>query len=196
MEDFGWGLSAAYGRHASDFFIRNTVNASLGPDTPTEFDPGDYIQADTNINLDLTYPLHDTVFLASGVEYRTETFEIVQGQIESWKIGPLASQGFSSGSNGFPGFSDIAEGSWTRSNFAGYLESELKPVDFWTMNAAVRGEYFDDFGSTINYKIATSYSITGTLKELLSVDPGVDLRARGSYSTGFQSPYTGTAKCV
>ena len=189
--DLGWDLSASYGRHASDFFIRNTVNASLGPDTPTEFDPGDYIQADTNINLDLTYPLHDMVFLASGLEYRTETFEIVQGQIESWKIGPLASQGFSSGSNGFPGFSDITEGSWTRSNFAGYLESELRPLDFWTVNAAVRGEYFDDFGSTVNYKIATNYGIADTLKELLSVDPVVDLRARGSYSTGFRAPTPG-----
>ena len=189
--DLGWDLSASYGRHASDFFIRNTVNASLGPDTPTEFDPGDYIQADTNINLDLTYPLHDMVFLASGLEYRTETFEIVQGQIESWKIGPLASQGFSSGSNGFPGFSDIAEGSWTRSNFAGYLESELRPLDFWTVNAAIRSEYFDDFGSTVNYKIATNYGIADTLKELLSVDPVVDLRARGSYSTGFRAPTPG-----
>ncbi|RKU17591.1 TonB-dependent receptor [Candidatus Poribacteria bacterium] len=190
-EDLGWDLSASYGRHASDFFIRNTVNASLGPDTPTEFDPGNYIQADTNINLDLTYPLHDMVFLASGLEYRTETFEIVRGQIESWEIGPLASQGFSSGSNGFPGFSDIAEGTWTRSNFAGYLESELRPVDFWTINAAVRGEYFDDFGSTINYKIATNYGIADTLKSLLLVDLGVDLRARGSYSTGFRAPTPG-----
>ena len=189
--DLEWNLSAAYGRHASDFFIKNTVNASLGPDTPTEFDPGDYIQADTNINLDLTYPLHDMVFLASGLEYRTETFEIVQGQIESWKIGPLASQGFSSGSNGFPGFSDIAEGSWTRSNFAGYLESQLRPLDFWTVSAAVRGEYFDDFGSTINYKVATNYGIADTLKELLSIDPIVDLRARGSYSTGFRAPTPG-----
>ena len=191
LAEVGWDLSASYGRHASDFFIRNTVNASLGPDTPTEFDPGDYIQADTNINLDLTYPLHDMVFLASGLEYRTETFEIVQGQIESWKIGPLASQGFSSGSNGFPGFSDIAEGSWTRSNFAGYLESELRPLDFWTVNAAVRGEYFDDFGSTVNYKIATNYGIADTFKELLSIDPVIDLRVRGSYSTGFRAPTPG-----
>ena len=189
--DLGWDLSAFYGRHASDFFIKNTVNASLGPDTPTEFDPGDYIQADTNINLDLTYPLHDRVFLASGLEYRTETFEIVQGQIESWEIGPLASQGFSSGSNGFPGFSDIAEGRWTRSNFAGYLESQLRPLDFWTVSAAVRGEYFDDFGSTINYKVATNYGITDTFQELLSLDPIVDLRVRGSYSTGFRAPTPG-----
>ena len=191
IEDLGWDLSASYGRHASDFFIKNTVNASLGPKTPTEFDPGNYIQADTNINLDLTYPLHDIVFLAFGLEYRTETFEIVQGQIESWDIGPLASQGFSSGSNGFPGFSDIAEGRWTRSNSAGYLESELRPLDFWTIGAAVRGEYFDDFGSTINYKVATNYGIADTFKELLSIDPIVDLRARGSYSTGFRAPTPG-----
>ena len=191
LADVRWDLSTSYGRHASDFFIRNTVNASLGPDTPTEFDPGDYIQADTNLNLDLTYPLHDRVFLASGLEYRTETFEIVQGQIESWKIGPLASQGFSSGSNGFPGFSDIAEGRWSRSNFAGYLESELRPLNFWSVNAAVRGEYFDGFGSTVNYKIATNYGIADTFKELFSIDPIIDLRVRGSYSTGFRAPTPG-----
>ena len=191
LEKLGWDWSASYGQHSSDFFIRNTVNASLGPDTPTEFDPGDYIQADTNINLDLTYPLHDMVSLASGVEYRTETFEIVQGQIESWKIGPLASQGFSSGSNGFPGFSDIAEGEWSRSNVAGYLETELRPVDFWLIGAAVRGENFDDFGSTLNYKVATNYGVADSLQEYLSLEPVVDLRVRGSYSTGFRAPTPG-----
>ena len=190
-EDLGWDLSASYGRHASDFFIKNTVNASLGPDTPTEFDPGDYIQADTNINLDLTYPLHDLVFLAAGAEYRTETFEIVQGQKESWEIGPLASQGFSSGSNGFPGFSDIAQGDWTRANFAGYLETELKPIDPWVVSAAIRSENFDDFGSTINYKVATSYAFSDDLMEFLTLDPEVDFRVRGSYSTGFRAPTPG-----
>ncbi|MDE0481217.1 MAG: TonB-dependent receptor [Candidatus Poribacteria bacterium] len=190
-EDLGWDLSASYGRHASDFFIKNTVNASLGPDTPTEFDPGDYIQADTNINLDLTYPLHDLVFLAAGGEYRTETFEIVQGQEESWKIGPLASQGFSSGSNGFPGFSDIAQGDWTRSNFAGYLETELTPIAPWVISAAIRAENFEDFGSTINYKVATSYAFSDDLMEFLTLDPEVDLRVRGSYSTGFRAPTPG-----
>ena len=190
-EDLGWDLSASYGQHTSDFFIKNTVNASLGPDTPTEFDPGDYIQADTNINLDLTYPLHEFVFLAAGGEYRTETFEIVQGQKESWEIGPLASQGFSSGSNGFPGFSDIAQGDWTRSNFAGYLETELKPIAPWVISTAIRAENFEDFGSTVNYKVATSYAFSDDLKEILTLDPGVDLRVRSSYSTGFRAPTPG-----
>jgi len=190
-EDIGWDLSASYGGHSSDFFINNTVNASLGPDTPTEFDPGEYIQQDTNINLDFNYPVNENVFLAVGSEYRIETFEIVQGQKESWEIGPLASQGFSSGSNGFPGFSDIAEGDWTRSNFAGYLESEVSLIDAWVVSGAVRGEYFDDFGSTINYKVATSYDFDDKVMEFLSIDSDVDLRIRGSYSTGFRAPTPG-----
>ena len=190
-EKLGWDLSGSYGRHQSDFFIKNTVNASLGPDTPTEFDPGDYIQDQVNINLDLTYPLHDKVFLAAGAEYRIETFEIVAGQSESWEIGPLASQGFSSGSNGFPGFSDIAEGSWTRANYAGYVETELRPVDYWLLGLALRGEYFDDFGSTLNYKVATNFGITDSLMALAAMDMPVDWRVRGSYNTGFRAPTPG-----
>lgn len=191
VEQIGWDLSAYYGRHASDFFIKNTVNASLGPDTPTEFNPGDYIQADTSFNLDFTLPVRNSISLAAGGEYRTETFEIIQGQEESWKIGPLASQGFSSGSNGFPGFSDIAEGSWSRSNFAGYLESQLSPFEYWIVIGAVRGEYFDDFGSTLNYKVATNFGLKNFVKSLVSVNPDLDLRVRGSYSTGFRAPTPG-----
>ena len=191
IEQIVWDLSAYYGRHVSDFFIKNTVNASLGPDTPTEFNPGDYIQADTSFNLDFTLPIRNSISLAAGGEYRTETFEIIQGQEESWKIGPLANQGFSSGSNGFPGFSDIAEGKWSRANFAGYLESQLSPFKYWAVIGAVRGEYFDDFGSTLNYKIATNFGLKDFVKSLVSVNPDLDLRVRGSYSTGFRAPTPG-----
>ncbi|MDE0017075.1 MAG: TonB-dependent receptor plug domain-containing protein, partial [Candidatus Poribacteria bacterium] len=47
-KDLTWDLSGSFGRNHADFFIFNTVNASLGPDTPTYFDPGDYIQTDYN----------------------------------------------------------------------------------------------------------------------------------------------------
>ena len=53
-KDLTWDLSGSFGRHHADFFIFNTVNASLGPDTPTYFDPGDYIQTDYNLNFDVT----------------------------------------------------------------------------------------------------------------------------------------------
>ena len=105
-----WDLSGSFGRNHADFFIFNTVNASLGPDTPTYFDPGDYIQTDYNLNFDVTYPLSDMVFLASGLEYRNEGFEIIEGERESHQIGPLAAQGFTAASNGFSGFSPVAAG--------------------------------------------------------------------------------------
>ena len=176
---FTWDLSASYGRHHADFFIFNTVNASLGPDSPTSFDPGDYIQADTNLNLDFTFPINDQLFLAAGAEYRTETFEIVAGDKASWEIGPLATQGFSSGSNGFNGFPDIAAGTWSRSNSAFYAEAEYSAVENWLLAGAVRYENFDDFGSTTNYKLATNVGLSDELK------------LRGSYSTGFRAPTPG-----
>ena len=176
---FTWDLSASYGQHHSDFFIFNTVNASLGPESPTSFNPGDYIQTDTNVNLDFTKLVSKQLFLAAGLEYRTETFEIVAGQKESWAIGPLATQGFSSASNGFNGFPPLSAGTWDRSNASVYTEAEYYPLENWLLGAALRHENFDDFGTTTNYKLATNYGFSD------------DLKIRSSYSTGFRAPTPG-----
>ena len=82
-------------------------------------------------------------------------------------------------SNGFSGFSPIGAGTWNRYNVAAYLESEIKPLDNWLVALAVRGENFEDFGATVNYKVATNYGITETMK------------LRGSYSSGFRAPTPG-----
>ncbi len=180
MEVLRWDLSASYGRHEADYFIFNTVNASMGPDTPTYFDPGTYVQSDVNLNFDVTYPVNEQLLLAAGLERRTETFEIVEGQIESYIIGqPLASQGFQPATNGFSGFSKVAAGIWDRSNTAVYVEGDFMPMDRWLLGVALRNENFDDFGTTSNYKVATNYGVTD------------DLRVRGSYSTGFRAPTPG-----
>ena len=180
MEVLRWDLSASYGRHEADYFIFNTVNASMGPDTPTYFDPGTYVQSDVNLNFDVTYPVNEQLLLAAGLERRTETFEIVEGQIESYIIGqPLASQGFQPATNGFSGFSKVAAGIWDRSNTAVYVEGDFMPMDRWLLGVALRNESFDDFGTTANYKVATNYGVTD------------DLRVRGSYSTGFRAPTPG-----
>ena len=174
-----WDLSGSFGRNHADFFIFNTVNASLGPDTPTYFDPGDYIQTDYNLNFDVTYPLSDMVFLAAGLEYRDEGFEIIEGERESHQIGPLAAQGFTAASNGFSGFSPVAAGKWHRYNVAAYLETEIRPIDPLLIALAVRGEQFEIFGGTLNYKAAANYKVTETM------------RLRGSYSSGFRAPTPG-----
>ena len=178
-QDLTWDLSGSFGHNHADFFIFNTVNASLGPDTPTHFDPGDYIQTDYNLNFDVTYPLNDMVFLASGLEYRNEGFEIKEGERESHQIGPLAAQGFTAASNGFSGFSPVAAGKWHRYNVAAYLETEIRPIDPLLIALAVRGEQFEIFGGTLNYKAAANYKVTETI------------RLRGSYSSGFRAPTPG-----
>ena len=179
-ETLGWSLSASYGRHHADYFIFNTVNASMGPDTPTLFNPGDYIQTDVNLNFDITYPVSDQLFLAAGAERRNEAFEIVEGQIESYLIGqPLASQGFQPATNGFSGFSKVAAGRWDRTNTAVYVEADFEPIDPLVLSVALRSEDFSDFGSTTNYKGAANFALTD------------DLKLRGSYSTGFRAPTPG-----
>ena len=188
----GWDLSGYFGRHHADFFIFNTVNASLGPATPTYFDPGDYIQTDYNLNFDLTHQLNEMLFFASGLEYRNEGFDIIEGQRESYEIGPLTGQGYQPASNGFSGFSQIAAGEWNRANVAAYLESEIRPLKHWLLGLAVRGEDFEDFGQTLNYKVATNIGITDFLEDAnMIANDAMTLKFRGSYSTGFRAPTPG-----
>ena len=174
-----WDFSAGVGRNEVDFFIRNTVNASLGPATPTSFDPGAYTQLENMVNLDFGYSPTDNTNIAFGAEYRLEEFEITVGQEESFQIGPLAPQGFSAASNGFPGFSNIAGGKFDRRNTAVYLDGEWEPTDSLLLGAAVRFEDFQDFGTTTNYKVAANWRITD----------GFGLR--GTASTGFKAPTPG-----
>jgi iron complex outermembrane receptor protein len=174
-----WGASAGYGSNEVDFFINNTVNASLGPDSPTEFNPGVYTQEEVNVNLRAGYPIRPSVHLAGGLEWRDEKFTIGVGDTESWINGPFADQGFSAASNGFPGFAPISGGNWSRSNYAGYVDVEAGRGSNWTLGAAVRLEHFADFGSTLNGKLAGRYEFT----------PAFALR--GSVSTGFRAPTPG-----
>ena len=179
-----YDVSGSFGWNDSDFFIYNTVNASLGPNTPTSFDPGDYTQTEYNFNADIGYGL-DVGFLASdlniagGFEMRSEEFEITAGQQESWDFGPLANQGFSAKSNGFGGFSPQIAGDWDRTNTAVYLDLEADVTNRWLLGAAVRYEDYDDFGSTTNGKLSTHFSVADWL--------GI----RGTVSTGFRAPTPG-----
>jgi iron complex outermembrane receptor protein len=174
-----WSVSGYYGQSIADFFINNTVNASLGPNTPRNFNPGDYEQADFSINADFNMALADNLNLAFGAEYREEEFTIVAGQRESYIDGGLGSQGFSTSTNGFPGFSPDIAGAFDRANTSLYADLEYEASDALLLAAAIRFEDFDDFGSTTNAKIGFNYT--------LSDSAGV----RGSYSTGFKAPTPG-----
>ncbi len=175
-----WDLSVNVGSSEVDQFIYNTVNASIGYDTPTSFNPGIYEQTDTNVNFDITYPVRDNMSLAAGLEWRNEQFRIGAGDEASWTIGPYAAQGFGSGSNGFNGYRPENSGTWDRANVAIYGDLEIDaPDDRGTFTAALRVEDFDGFGNTINAKVSGRRQVSDV----------VSLRAAAS--TGFRAPTPG-----
>ena len=177
---FTWDLSASLGSHESDFFFGNTVNASLGPDTPRDFDPGLYEQEDVNLNFDISYSVSHRLSVAAGAEWRDESFTIGAGGRPSWEVGPYAEQGFIPASNGFPGFPDYTAGKWSRDNVAVYGDVELHGEDDrWGLGAALRVEDYDVFGNTTNGKLSFRRELSDTAA------------LRGGVSTGFRAPTPG-----
>lgn len=197
-ERFTYDLSFTRGDSKVEFFINNTINASFGPNTPTEFRPGAYEQQDTNVNADFGYAIPNGMFasdinLAFGFEHRKEEFTITAGQLESYQIGPLSAvsagfptgQGFSSSSNGFPGFIPAAAGSDSQKNYAFYGEVEADITDAFTLQGAVRYEdFYTSFGGTTNWKVGGKYDITD------------NFAVRATYSTGFHAPTAGQANVI
>ena len=180
-----WDASASYGAHQSDFFFQNTVNASLGPETPRDFDPGLYRQQDVNLNFDVSYAASDRVNVAAGAEWRDEGFTVGAGGRPSWEVGPFASQGFVPASNGFPGFADYTAGAWNRSNVAFYGDVELRGRDDrWSLGGALRVEHFDLFGATANGKLSARVGLSDTVS------------LRGGASTGFRAPTPGQQNTI
>ena len=176
-----WDASISIGRSEVDQFIFDTVNASLGYETPTSFKPGSYRQDEVNFNFDVSYPVNDIVHIAGGTEWRDEKFTIGGGGQPSWEIGPYAAQGFSSGSNGFNGYrADTTAGSWSRSNVAVYGDLEFTdPGGRWTVGTAVRFENFEDFGATTNGKLTARVELTDAFS------------LRAAVSSGFRAPTPG-----
>ena len=171
-----WDVSGTIGAHETDLFISDTVNASLGPESPTAFDLGSNRQQEVGVNFDVSYAATDRVNVAAGAEWRDERYRTVEGHPTSWTVGPYGrGQGFSAGSNGFFGYGPLAAGAWSRSNVAVYGDLEVNdPGGAWTLGSAVRVENFDDFGTTANGKVSARVGFF-----------------RAGVSTGFRAPTPG-----
>ena len=180
-----YDLSGSVGRSESQYVIYNTLNASLGPTTPRDFRPGKYIQLEKNFNFDLVKlvdaGLYEDVNLAGGLEWHEESYEVVAGDVASYTAGPLTTQGFGIGSNGFPGFKPDDAGVSTRRNYAAYVDVEAQVTEALLLGGALRFEDYDTFGSTTNYKISAQFHLTD------------ELSLRSSISSGFRAPTVGQA---
>jgi len=178
-----YDVSASIGENNMDGFLNNSLNPSLGADSPRDFDIGEYTQQETNFNIEASYPVDvgmaSDLNIAGGFEWREEEFKISTGERASWEIGPYQKYGFGTGSNGFGGFNPASSGTWDRANIATYLDMEVNATDNWRIGGALRWEDFDGFGSTTNFKVATHLQVTDALA------------LRGSFGTGFRAPTPG-----
>ena len=182
-----WDLSFSYGNSDIDYFIYNTVNASMGPDTPTSFKPRGYEQQELTIAAAGSLPVEVSAFasplnVAVGLEWHTEQFTTEGGDEDSYRVGEYGKQGFSVGSNGYQGLNPRFADSWDRPNASAYLDLEADVNNQWTVGIAARYEnYYNDFGSTLTGKLAALFRATDRI------------RFRTTVSTGFRAPTPGQA---
>ncbi|WP_310498692.1 TonB-dependent receptor domain-containing protein [Sandarakinorhabdus sp.] len=190
-----YDLSVGSGMNRVRYFMSETLNPSLGPQSPQSFYLGALTQRETNLNLDVSYPVEvgfaSPLNIAGGLEFRRESYAVGLGQRESWVAGQYAAQTVQRtdgttflstkpvGSNGFPGFGpdSVIEGG--RNSVSAYLDLEADITQAFTLGVATRYDRFTDFGSTFNGKISARWA----LNEIIA------LRAAGS--TGFRAPTPG-----
>src|SRR5882757_4107976 len=96
-----WGInydvSGTTAQNSLAVSLKTSLNPSLGPQSPTSFYDGKFVQKENNFNLDLSYPwtvpgLTSPISLAGGLEWRDENYQQLLGDQASYAAGPYASQ--------------------------------------------------------------------------------------------------------
>ena len=193
--DWNVDFSNTYGQNRFDYLISNTSNASLEGASPTSFDAGGFSFAQNTTNLDISRYFDDIykgLNVAFGAEHRLEKYDIVAGEEASYgqytengdvinTANQIPAQDFfgnarAGGSQVFPGFSPENEISRERSSIAGYFDVEADFTDKFLLAFAARFENYSDFGSTVNFKLASRYKLSE------------NVNIRSSINTGFRAP--------
>ena len=186
MAAWYYDLSAGYGRNKFQFFVTDSLNASLGPSLPpnqTRFYAGTLADEQLTANLDLSrgfaVGLAGPLNVAVGAEYRRDGFEERAGEPNSYIDGGHPNQAggrAAPGAQVFPGFRPENEVDVSRNSKAVYVDLEGDVFEKLRLGVAARYERFSDFGDTTNGKITARYS------------PLQSLILRAAASTGFRAP--------
>jgi iron complex outermembrane receptor protein len=169
-----WDLASSYGKDKVPMYTLDSGNRTLYANTglsPSKFYDGTLSASQSattlDFNRDFDVGLAGPMNVAFGAETRHEIYRITQGEPASYLFG---------GGQSFPGFSPTDAGGHGRTNYAGYLDVVLVPVDDLRLDAAVRYEHFDDFGNKTIGKLTGRYDFT----------PAFALR--GTVSNGLNAP--------
>lgn len=168
-----WDLSYTHGANDFHFYVNNSLNSSLGPDSPTSFDSGATRYTQQVVNFDFSHVFGHHV-LAGGYEFRHENYQIRAGEQTSWQLGTYSPD--YAGAQGFPGFRPENEVSATRNNHGAYVDLKSALTQRVTLVSAIRAEHHSDFDSTLNGKLALRWQ---------AADQWV---LRSSLSNGYRAP--------
>ncbi len=200
-----YDVSGTLAQNYLDMSLRSSINASLGPDSPTNFYIGKFQQQEANLNFDVTYPWEVAAFaspitVAAGFEWRNENYQQILGDTASYAAGPYTSQplydcgattctrhldaggapqtlSHNAGANGFGGISTGVDAS--QRSYAGYVDLEADVLPRLTLGIAGRFEDYASFGSTSVGKIQARFEINDAIA------------LRATTSTGFHAPSPG-----
>lgn len=177
--DWQWDLSAVYGSNDFDHDITNSLNVSLGDQSPTSFNVGEYKLSQYDIRFDMSRPFEiggfaQPVNFAWGLEYRNETYETTEGDPESYIAGPVV--GAPIGTQAGSGLQPSETVDVDRDATSVYVDLESNLTDRFLLGVAGRFEDYSDFGSSVNGKISARYELTPAFA------------VRGTVGTGFRAP--------
>ena len=199
-----YDLSVNSSENTIDLSMYNSLSPSYGPASQTSFKFGQLGQKETDINLDLSYPLTvkglaSPVTLSGGAEYRKETYSQTAGDLQSYGAGPYAvkqnlytlvspgvyaaagtsDRGLSPAASGYGGTSPEAAGSWSQSNYALYGDAETDLTEKLSVGLAARYEHYNTFGDATVGKLNALYKVNDVLS------------FRGTAGTGYHAPSPG-----
>ena len=98
-----WDASASVGSNEAPYFIHDSVNASLGPDTPTSFDLGTYGQQEVSLNLDVSYPVGEMINFAGGASGGASALRPAWDSENPGKLAPMLPKVSAPHRTAFPG---------------------------------------------------------------------------------------------
>jgi iron complex outermembrane receptor protein len=216
-----YDFSARTGESEVDYTLKNTINPSMGPQSPTSFKPGDLINTELQFQADFTYEfgagsMASPLLLAFGASYMDESYEVEEGGVTSYLAGPYATPDpwdlcNADGTASAAGASVIASGSTLNcadssdpvykvvgvgsNGFPGYSPqfSDLYERDSF----AVYGDLSADVTDALFLQAALRYEDYSDFdSELVGKIAGRfsltdDVDLRGSFGTGFRAPTPG-----
>ena len=197
----GWKFDTSFnhGRSELVFNERNSINVSywyepncscdIKGESPREAYTGTlgFQQSTFNVDLKGTVAfLGQPIFVATGFEYRRDSYRIEAGEPVSYQYGRTNNRAIvirdqhggiaQAGIQGFPGYTPATQVYAGRHNTAFYVDLEHKWSEQLTLGSALRRERYSDFGNTTTGKLIARF------------DPSRAFGIRASASTGFRAP--------